>query len=117
MLKWLYIIGGKTMDELLKIIRQFTKERNWGQFHTKENLAKSISIEAAELLQNYQWSDVETDLINVKEELADVMVYCMMLADQYGFDITEIIKEKIIKNGIKYPVEKAKGISTKYDKL
>jgi NTP pyrophosphatase (non-canonical NTP hydrolase) len=104
-------------QEILKKIRQFTEERNWGQFHTGENLAKSLIIEAAELLELYQW-DCETDkLQELKDELADVMIYGIMLADKYGFDIEQIILEKMKKNEEKYPVSKAYGKSNKYNEL
>lgn len=102
--------------ELLQVLRTFVAERDWGQFHTPENLAKSISIEAAELLELYQWNpDAETS--RVKEELADVITYCLLLGDKYGFDIEEIVLEKLEKTMGKYPVEKSKGKSDKYDRL
>lgn len=91
------------MEDIKEVLRQFAKDRNWTEFHTKENLAKSIVIEASELLLNYQWNSVEKDVTNVKEELADIMIYSIMLADKYGFDIKEMIEEKIQKNSIKYP--------------
>jgi len=98
-------------------IRKFTVDRDWDQFHTPANLAKSISIEAGELLECFQWSDEEYDLEHVKEELADVMVYCRNLLDELGLDEDEIINAKMTKNEAKYPVEKAKGSSAKYDRL
>ena len=96
---------------------EFTRERDWDQFHSPENLAKSISIEASELLECFQWSDTEYNLENVKEELADVFNYCIQLATVLDLDIKEIILKKMEKNAKKYPVEKAKGKSTKYNKL
>ena len=102
--------------ELLKRLRAFVAERDWEQFHTPENLAKSISIEAGELLECYQW-DSKADEGAVREELADVMTYCLLLAEKYGFDINEIVLEKLEKTGAKYPVEKARGKSEKYDRL
>lgn len=102
--------------EILKRLRAFVAERDWEQFHTPENLAKSISIEAAELLECYQW-DSKADEEAVREELADVLTYCLLLADKYGFDINEIVLEKLEKTGAKYPVEKARGKSEKYDRL
>ena len=102
--------------ELLKRLRAFVAERDWEKFHTPENLAKSISIEAAELLECYQW-DSKADEGAVREELADVLTYCLLLADKYGFDINEIVLEKLEKTGAKYPVEKARGKSEKYDRL
>lgn len=104
------------LKELMNEISQFTKERDWDQFHTEENLAKSISIEAAELLECFQW-DANYDISKVKEELADVMNYCLQLSQKLQLDPIEIIKEKLVKNAKKYPVDKSKGKSTKYDKL
>ncbi len=98
-------------------IRKFTTDRDWDQFHAPANLAKSISIEAAELLECFQWSDTEYDLEAVKEELADVIVYCQDLLDKLGLDVDEIVNQKMAKNEAKYPVEKAKGKSDKYNKL
>ena len=98
-------------------IRRFTQERDWGKFHTPANLAKSISIEANELLECFQWSETEYDLEHVKEELADVMVYCQDLLDKLGLDADEIVNAKMDKNEAKYPVEKAKGNAAKYDQL
>lgn len=98
-------------------IRKFTADREWEQYHTPENLAKSIVIEAAELLECFQWSEEEYDLQHVKEELADVIVYSRNLLDSLGLDEDEIINMKMDINEKKYPVEKAKGNSVKYDKL
>lgn len=97
-------------------IRRFTSDRDWDQFHTPVNLAKSIVIEAAELLECFQWSD-EYDLEHVKEELADVLVYCQDLLDKLGLDADEIINRKMDQNEAKYPVEKARGSAAKYDQL
>ena len=97
-------------------IRKFTEDRDWDQFHTPANLAKSISIEANELLECYQWSD-EADLEHVREELADVIVYCQNLLDKLGLDVDEIVNSKMAKNEAKYPVETARGIAAKYDQL
>ena len=104
-------------QETINRIRKFTADRNWEQYHTPGNLAKSISIEANELLECFQWSDTEYDLEHVKEELADVMVYCRNMLDCLGLDEDEIIMKKMDKDEAKYPVEKAKGKSDKYDKL
>ncbi len=104
-------------EETLKRIRDFTNDRDWDQFHSPENLAKSIVIESAELLECFQWDNEHFDLNAVKEELADVMVYCQNLADKLGLDPDEIVNAKMEKNEKKYPIEKAKGKSTKYDKL
>ena len=104
-------------EETVKRTRKFTEDRDWQQFHTPANLAKSISIEAGELLECFQWSDTEYDLEHVKEELADVMVYCRNLLDELALDEDEIINAKMDKNEAKYPVEKSRGKNTKYDQL
>ena len=103
--------------DTIERIRKFTEDREWDQFHSPANLAKSIVIEAAELLECFQWSDEEYDLQHVKEELADVMVYCQNLLDKLGLDADEIINMKMTQNEEKYPVDKAKGKSDKYDQL
>lgn len=103
--------------ETIERIRKFIKDRDWGQFHTPGNLAKSISIEANELLECFQWSDEDYDLEHVKEELADVLVYCQDLLDKLGLDADEIVNDKMTKNELKYPIEKVKGKSNKYDSL
>ena len=103
-------------QETIDRIRRFTEDRDWDQFHTPANLAKSISIEANELLECYQWSD-DADLEHVREELADVIVYCQNLLDKLGLDVDEIVNSKMAKNETKYPVEKARGCATKYDRL
>ena len=103
-------------EETCRRIAAFTEARDWDQFHSPENLAKSISIEAAELLECFQWNP-EADDERVKEELADVMNYCIQMAQKKGFDICRIINDKIDKNEIKYPVEKSRGVSRKYDSL
>ena len=104
-------------EETIKRIRKFTADRDWDQFHTPANLAKSISIEANELLECFQWSDKDYDLHHVKEELADVMVYCRNLLDKLDLDEDEIINMKMAMNEAKYPVEKAKGSNKKYTEL
>ena len=104
-------------QETIERIRKFTEDRDWDQFHSPANLAKSIVIEAAELLECFQWSDKEYDLQHVKEELADVLVNSQNLLDNLGLDANEIINMKMNQNEAKYPVEKAKGKADKYDKL
>ena len=104
-------------QETIERIRKFTEDRDWDQFHSPENLAKSIVIEAAELLECFQWSDEKYDLQHVKEELADVMVYSQNLLDKLGLDADEIVNMKMTQNETKYPVEKAKGKAEKYDQL
>ena len=103
-------------EETLERIRRFTSDREWEPYHTPENLAKSISIEAGELLECFQWSE-EYDPEALKDELADVLVYCIQMAETMGYDIDELIMRKMEKNEKKYPVEKSKGNSVKYDKL
>ena len=104
-------------QETIERIRKFTEDRDRDQFHSPANLAKSIVIEAAELLECFQWSDEEYDLQHVKEELADVMVYSQNLLDKLGLDADEIINMKMTQNEKKYPVDKAKGKSSKYNRL
>jgi NTP pyrophosphatase (non-canonical NTP hydrolase) len=103
-------------EKVLIALRKLVEERNWKQFHNPENLAKSISIEAAELLEQFQWSEPD-DIEAIKDELADVMTYCLLLADHYKLDSSEIILEKLEKTKTKYPVDKAYGSSEKYDRL
>jgi NTP pyrophosphatase (non-canonical NTP hydrolase) len=105
------------MKETIKEVVKFRDDRDWRQFHTPANLAKSIVLEAAELLENYQWGDEDADEQNVKDEIADIMMYCILLADIKGYDIEELIKKKLVKNIEKYPVDKAKGKSNKYSDL
>ena len=102
--------------ETIDRIRRFTEERDFDQFHSPVNLAKSIVIEAGELLECYQWSD-DADMEHVKEELADVIVLCQNMLDKLGLDVDEIVNSKMAKNEAKYPVEKARGRAIKYDKL
>ncbi len=104
-------------QETIDRIRKFTTDRDWDQFHSPANLAKSISIEANELLECFQWSDTDYDLEHVKEELADVIVYCQDMLDKLGLDVDEIVMSKMAKNEAKYPIEKAKGSAAKYDAL
>jgi len=105
------------MYELMKEIDNFNKERDWDQFHSPENLAKSISIEAGELLECFQWNGEKYDKEEVCEELADVFNYCFQLAMKLEVNPKEIILKKLEKTRQKYPIEKAKGVSTKYNKL
>ena len=108
-------------EETIKQILKFRDDRDWKQFHNPKDLAISISLEAAELLEVFQWSG--TDVSNegkqekIKEELADVLNYCVLMEDACGLDIDEIVQEKIKVNNEKYPVSKAKGKKEKYNKL
>ena len=107
--------------ELLTLLEKFRDDRDWGQFHDSKNLALALSIEAAELNELFLWkkeSDAEeVDRQRLREELADVFAYAIMLAGRHGLDVSEIVKEKIKKNARKYPVEQAKGSSLKYKEL
>ncbi|MCF6213070.1 MAG: nucleotide pyrophosphohydrolase [Flavobacteriaceae bacterium] len=101
-------------DELIK----FRNERDWEQFHNPKDLALAINIESSELLEEFLWKKAEeAKTEKVREELADVFAYAFLLAEKYDFDIKEIVLDKIKKNGIKYPIEKAKGTAEKYNKL
>ncbi|MDK2808313.1 MAG: hypothetical protein PWP24_1048 [Clostridiales bacterium] len=102
-------------QETIERIRKFTKDRDWDQFHSPANLAKSIVIESAELLECFQWTDDEYDLQHIKEELADVMVYSQNLLDKLDLDADEIVNMKMSQNEEKYPVEKSRGKADKYD--
>ena len=106
------MVDSSLRDELAA----FVAERDWAQFHSPENLAKSISIEAAELLECFQWN-ADGDDARVREELADVLTYCMLLAERIGVDPTQIVRDKLAITRGKYPVDKSRGRSTKYDVL
>ena len=111
------MIAQETMDQILK----FRDDRNWKQFHNPKDLALSISLESAELLEVFQWSGSDTVCESkkdkIKEELADVLNYCILMAETCGFDMDEIVQEKIKRNNEKYPVEKAKGNAKKYSEF
>ncbi|KAA2243833.1 nucleotide pyrophosphohydrolase [Chitinophaga agrisoli] len=103
---------------LINKIREFNIERDWSQFHNAKDLALALSIEAAELNELFLWKKPEeADPEKVKEELADIFTYALQLADKYGFDVNDIVTNKIQKNALKYPVEKAKGSAKKYNDL
>ena len=104
------------LKELINNIVSFSAERDWEQFHNPENLAKSIAIEAGELLECYQWNS-NADIDSVEEELADILNYSLLLAYKLNLDPIEIVKKKLLISSKKYPVDKCKGRSTKYDKL
>ena len=105
------------MKKIMEQIKQFNEERDWDQFHSPENLAKSIVIESGELLECFQWDSKKYNKEEVCEELADVFTYCIQMAMKLGVDPEEIILKKLEKTKKKYPVGKAKGVSTKYNKL
>ena len=104
------------MENVKRAVIEFTNERDWNQFHTPASLSRAISIEAAELLQNFLWDD-KYDKQKVCAELADVVSFCILLANKLEVDLEEIVLNKLIENAKKYPVEKAKGVSTKYTEL
>ena len=109
------------MSEIKNIINRLTEfrdERDWDQFHNPKDLALAISIESGELLEQFLWKDFDqADKEKVKEELADIFAYSFLLANKYGFDVEEIVLDKIKQNAEKYPVNKAKGTAKKYDEL
>ena len=106
------------IKHLTRLLIDFRDARDWSRFHNPKDLAAAVSIEANELLEAFLWKQPsEADRNEVKEELADVFAYCLLLAHHYGFDVTEIVTEKMAANALKYPVEKSKGVSTKYDRL
>ncbi len=105
------------MQEIMDAIRRFNEERDWDQFHSPANVAKSIAIEAGELLECFQWDEENYDEAHVKEEIADVMNYCFVLCDRLGADPKEIILDKLVKNAEKYPADRARGKNLKYDVL
>jgi Predicted pyrophosphatase len=104
-------------DETILRIKNFVNDRDWDQFHSPENLAKSISIEASELLECFQWDGENYNKQHVLEELADVLNYCVQMADKLDVDLDEIVNRKLDQTEKKYPVEKAKGTSKKYTEL
>lgn len=105
------------LDSLNQEIKAFVDERDWNKFHSPANLAKSISIEANELLECFQWDEDHYDLDDVKCELADVINYCIQMGQVLNLDIYDIVLDKLEKTKKKYPVEKCKSIATKYNKL
>ena len=106
------------IKEITEALIKFRNEREWEQFHNPKDLAVALNIEAGELLENFLWkSHKEADKEKVKEELADVFAYSLLLAEKYEFDVKEILLDKIKKNGEKYPIEKAKGTAKKYNQL
>lgn len=106
------------MDKVMQRLRQFRDDRDWKQFHNPKDLAMALSIEASELLEAFLWKTSDAaDTEKVKEELADVLAYALLISDAYGFDIQEIVLDKIERNEAKYPVDKAKGNAKKYTEL
>jgi NTP pyrophosphatase (non-canonical NTP hydrolase) len=108
----------KESEEIIEALLKFRNERDWEQFHNPKDLALAISIESAELLELFLWKQPnEANTEKVKEELADIFSFSFLLAEKFGFDVKEIVLEKIKTNGEKYPVDKAKGSAKKYDEL
>ena len=107
-----------TIEELTTALKKFRDDRDWAQFHNPKDLAVAISVEAGELLEIFLWKNAEeANKEKVKEELADILAFSLLLADKYGFDVKEIVLDKIKANGDKYPVDKAKGNAKKYNEL
>ena len=108
------------IQELIDLLVEFRDERDWGQFHDSKNLALALSIEAAELNELFLWKkDADSEKVDrnrLKEELADVFAYAIMLAEKNNLSVSEIVKNKILKNAEKYPVEKSRSSSAKYSK-
>ena len=106
------------IDKLKNLIRKFNTERDWDKFHNPKDLAIALNIEASELLELFLWErGRDVDVNKVKEELADILIYALNISDKFNLDVTSIILEKLEKNREKYPIEKAKGKSNKYDSL
>lgn len=105
------------LSELRDALRRFADERDWNQFHTPKNLAAALAVEAAELLEHYQWTETAADPAKVREELADVLLYLIRLADRLDVDLAVAARDKIALNARKYPVEKARGSARKYTDL
>lgn len=106
------------INKITAALREFRDERDWAQFHNPKDLAIALSVEANELLEVFLWKPAEdAELSRVREELADVFAFAFLIADRYGLDVYQIIDEKIAKNKLKYPIEKAKGSAKKYNEL
>ena len=105
------------MKKIVERLKKFRDDRNWHRFHTPSNLAKSIVLEASELLENFQWDEDNVDLQNIKHELADVMAYCLLLSEHYKLDVETILNEKIDINEKKYPINKSYNTAKKYTEL
>jgi NTP pyrophosphatase (non-canonical NTP hydrolase) len=106
------------IDKITEQLRKFRDERDWAQFHNAKDLAIALNIEAGELLELFLWKAADqADAEKIKEELADVFAYAFMLADKYGLNVAEIMRAKLAKNNLKYPIDKAKGSAKKYNEL
>ena len=106
------------INEIIESLKKFRNDRDWEQFHNAKDLALAINVEAGELLELFLWKNAnEANREKVKEELADIFAFSLLLADKYGLDVKEIVLEKIKQNGEKYPIDKAKGTAKKYTEL
>lgn len=109
------------MKHLKEMVIKFRDDRGWQKFHTPKDLAISLSIEASELLENFQWKNdqeaIESNIENIKDEMADVLIYLLMLSNELDIDLEKAVKTKLQKNAIKYPVDKAFGSNKKYNEL
>lgn len=116
--------GATTLSELREALRRFAAERDWDKYHSPKNLASALIVEAAELLERFQWLTEDesrslppAELAKVRDEMADVLIYLVRLADRLGVDLLEAAREKLAKNALKYPADKARGNSRKYTEL
>jgi len=113
-----------TLEDVKVFIKKFIHERDWDKFHNAKNLSMGMSIEAGELMEHFLWTDTadvqktfEANQQDIEDELADVIIVAICFANQYNIDINTIITKKMAKNALKYPIEKSKGVATKYTKL
>jgi NTP pyrophosphatase (non-canonical NTP hydrolase) len=108
----------KETEQIIQALKEFRDERDWSQFHNAKDLSLAISIEAAELLELFLWKDADSaDVEKIQDELADILSFALLLCEKYKMDVSDIIMQKIRKNALKYPVEKAKGTAKKYNEL
>lgn len=114
----IYLLGMSNTDKLTEALIQFRNERDWEQFHNPKDLAIALSLEAGELLENFLWKQPQdADITKIKEELADVLAYALLIAKHYDLNVEDIVLDKIAKNALKYPADKAKGSAKKYTEL
>jgi NTP pyrophosphatase (non-canonical NTP hydrolase) len=114
----IYLLGMSNTDKLTEALIQFRNERDWEQFHNPKDLAIALSLEASELLENFLWKQPQdADITKIKEELADVLAYALLIAKHYDLNVEDIVLDKIAKNALKYPADKAKGSAKKYTEL
>ena len=114
----IYLLGMSNTDKLTEALIQFRNERDWEQFHNPKDLAIALSLEAGELLENFLWKQPQdADISKIKDELADVLAYALLIAKHYDLNVEDIVLDKIAKNALKYPADKAKGSAKKYTEL